>query len=393
MEEKTNILIVDDDKTFLLSLSDGLSSHDSMFNILTAGNGKEAVEELKENIIDLVITDLKMPEMDGFELMAFMSRNYPHIPVIVITAFGTPEIEKNLKSLGTFQYLEKPLDFNVLIERISEGLESKSSGYIKGISLPSFLQLVEMEKKTCTLMVKSKGRKGYLFFNNGILMDAETGKQEGEEAAYDIVSWDNAEIAIDGKCKRKKNINALLSFIVMEAYRKRDESAKRDKEADDEGNVEFDISYDENEESTVFTLDDSTEEIKDIKSYSKVLMHSKKVIEELREDLRTALITTDVWTVLDGQSIAGFNPKPKACALFNQITSYIIEALNASDYPELGKYYIFDLIEEKMVIIIPLPQNDFVMGMLIDTNKAQMGLLLNIIIPKIIESFEKALKD
>jgi hypothetical protein len=114
------------------------------------------------------------------------------------------------------------------------------------------------------------------------------------------------------------------------------------------------------------------------------------VIDMLKEDLRSALLTTDVWTTADGQSIAGYNPQPKACALFNQITSYIVEALKASDYPGLGKYYILDLVGNKMVIVIPL--GDFMLEMLIDTKKAQLGLLLNIIIPKVVEAFEDVVK-
>ena len=89
-----NVLIVDDEKSFLLSLVEGLLSFAGDFNTLTAENGKKAVEVLKSANIDLVVTDLKMPEMDGFELLAYMSRNYPDIPVIVMTAYCTPEIKE-----------------------------------------------------------------------------------------------------------------------------------------------------------------------------------------------------------------------------------------------------------------------------------------------------------
>jgi hypothetical protein len=115
------------------------------------------------------------------------------------------------------------------------------------------------------------------------------------------------------------------------------------------------------------------------------------VIDVLKDDLQSALLTADIWTVADGQSISGFNPQPKVCALFNQITSHVIKALKASDYPALGKYYILDLVGGKMVVIIPL--GDFLLGMLIDTKKAQLGLLLNLIIPKVIDSFEGVLKS
>ena len=127
------VLIVDDERPFLLSLSDGLSTYKKDFTVLTALNGKEAVKILNGYRIDLVITDLRMPKMDGFELLAYMTQHYPEIPVIVMTAFGTPEIESQIYSMGRFQYLEKPMDITVLANSIFSGLaaipskESKQS--------------------------------------------------------------------------------------------------------------------------------------------------------------------------------------------------------------------------------------------------------------------------
>ncbi len=220
-----NILVVDDEEPFLLSLSDGLSAYYDDFNVLTALNGKEAVKVLNTTKVDLIVTDLKMPVMDGFELLAYMSRNCPDIPVIVMTAYGTPETERWLKNLSITRYLEKPLDFNVLADNIFDALASSfSQDHIRGISLVSFLQLIEMDKKTCTIAVKSRGRVGCLYFAKGELMDAEVGVLKGEAAALDIVTWENAEIEIQYICKvKKKSIGAQLAEILMEGFRIKDE--------------------------------------------------------------------------------------------------------------------------------------------------------------------------
>lgn len=117
------VLIVDDEEPFLLSISDGLSIYRDHFNLLTATNGAEAVKILKSTpIIDLVVTDLSMPKMDGFELLAYMNRNFPKIPVILMTAFGTPKIEEIVRNMGVYRYLEKPLDINILADNIFEAL-------------------------------------------------------------------------------------------------------------------------------------------------------------------------------------------------------------------------------------------------------------------------------
>lgn len=117
------VLIVDDEEPLLLTIADGLNFYNQHFHLLTATNGVEAVKLLKAlPVIDLVITDLSMPKMDGFELLAYLRRNYPYIPVILMTAYGTPKIEEVVKTLGVFKYLEKPLDINTIADIIFDAL-------------------------------------------------------------------------------------------------------------------------------------------------------------------------------------------------------------------------------------------------------------------------------
>ena len=218
------VLIVDDEKSFLLSLKDGLGHHCDKFQVLTAENGREAVAVLRALPIDLLVTDLKMPEMDGFELLAWVSRHKAQLPVIVLTAFGTPEIEARLAKMNTLQYLEKPLDFQMLQEGIFSGLESRDKSYIRGITLPTFLQLMSIEQKTCTLKVSCEGKLGYLYIRRGELLDAESEQQSGEAAALEIVTWENAEIEMDSICRRQqRSINLGLEHILIEAFRLKDE--------------------------------------------------------------------------------------------------------------------------------------------------------------------------
>lgn len=120
------VLIVDDEEPLLLSIAEGLSIYKKYFNLLTATNGMEAVKLLNSSlVIDLVITDLSMPKMDGFELIAYMNRNYPKIPVIMMTAFGTPKIEEIIQKMGIYRYLEKPLDINMIADNILNALAIK----------------------------------------------------------------------------------------------------------------------------------------------------------------------------------------------------------------------------------------------------------------------------
>jgi len=352
------VLIVDDEKPFLLSLTDGLAVHAKDFEVVTALNGKEAVKVLDSTGVDLVVTDLRMPKMDGFELLAHMSGSYPDIPVIVMTAYGTPAIEERLQDMGTFHYLEKPLEFNVLADMIFDALEASTSpDHIHGISLAAFLQLLEMENKTCTLMVKSGEKEGHLYFLKGELMDAEVGKVKGEKAALDIVTWDNVVIEIQYTCPiKKKGIGLPLAELLMEGFRIKDEK----------GSVQ------------------EKEEKMDVKKIN-------AIVKEVQEDLGDALLSTDIWTTADGTVIAGFNSNPKAAALMNQVGQELIKALTGAKFPSLEEYYMLDMQDGKMMLCLFF--GDYQWGMLLDTEKVQLGLLLNVVAPKAIAGFNEAISE
>ena len=183
------VLIVDDDQEMLLSLKEGFEKHNGTFSVLMAGDGLIAVEKLKENTISLVITDLRMPRMDGFALLALIMEQYPDIPVIIITGYSTPEMERLAQEGGAVGYVEKPFMIDDLAKKVLATLRKESEGgTLHSVSSGMFLQLIEMEQKTCTIRLvdKSSGKQGVLFFRDGELLDARTNGLKGEQAAYKI---------------------------------------------------------------------------------------------------------------------------------------------------------------------------------------------------------------
>ena len=112
------------------------------------------------------------------------------------------------------------------------------------------------------------------------------------------------------------------------------------------------------------------------------------VIEDMKKDLGDALITAVIYSSADGKSAASYNEKSKTSAIFNQATRYLFNALKDSEFSSIGRYYIVDLVDEKMLIVIPL--GEYQWGMLIDRKKAQLGLLLNVVVPKIVDAFKDA---
>jgi DNA-binding response OmpR family regulator len=229
----TRILIVEDDSTQVRVLARALSRRDAELSVMTSGDGLEATKLLGLHDFDLVITDLEMPRMDGFELLAWVLNNRPSVPVFAVTGFGSQETIERLTALGAVECFTKPLDVTALHRRVKDILAQAIRGHVEHVSLASFLQLVEMERKTCTLEVASNGNRGTLFVRMGQLYDARAGDLCGEAAAISIVAWNDPEITIASHCAiQDRTITAPLGFIVMEAMRVQDEALR------DEGPVE-----------------------------------------------------------------------------------------------------------------------------------------------------------
>jgi tetratricopeptide (TPR) repeat protein len=114
-----------------------------------------------------------------------------------------------------------------------------------------------------------------------------------------------------------------------------------------------------------------------------------KAIDTLKENLGGALLATDIWGSADMQSIAAWNPQPATRILFGQIINMTNQALKDSGFAILSKYYLFDLVDAKIVIVIPV--GNFMWGILIDGKKVQLELLLNTALPKAIAAFEDAI--
>lgn len=141
-----NVLIVDDERAFLSILSEGLQGHQQDFRIITAENGRDAIGVLKRQPVDLLVTDIKMPQMDGFELLQYMNTNHPRVPVMLMTAFGTQEMEEKGRSMGARQYLEKPFDVDTLVRKIQQELARELSGDGGGTAGGRELRLLALER-------------------------------------------------------------------------------------------------------------------------------------------------------------------------------------------------------------------------------------------------------
>ncbi|MEI6827721.1 MAG: response regulator [Desulfuromonadales bacterium] len=120
-QEYKRILVVDDEENAREALSKILA-HDG-FQVASAGNGLEALNFLRSNDVELIITDLNMPEMNGLMFLRELNRTYPTSKVIMITAYGEVESYVEAITLGAFEYINKPVkydDLKKVIDKISK---------------------------------------------------------------------------------------------------------------------------------------------------------------------------------------------------------------------------------------------------------------------------------
>ena len=122
----TNLLIVDDTDVDLM-LMEGLLSAPG-FTIVTAGDGFQALEKISEWSIDLILTDLQMPRMDGLELVREVRKKYPDIPVILTTGKGSEDIAEEALLAGASTYIPKSKLSGMLESTVKEVLDLLSTG-------------------------------------------------------------------------------------------------------------------------------------------------------------------------------------------------------------------------------------------------------------------------
>lgn len=119
------ILIVEDEAAIRRVLSKILKEEDASYEVFEAEDGHQGLEMIQAQSFDLVFCDIKMPVMDGMELLAAMQDQYSEIPVVMISGHGDIEVAVQAMRLGAFDYISKPPDLNRLLNTVRLALDRK----------------------------------------------------------------------------------------------------------------------------------------------------------------------------------------------------------------------------------------------------------------------------
>ena len=123
MNEKANILIVDDEEVVRLSHLRSLEGTDC--NARTVEDGREAISVMEQQPFDVVLLDLRMPDLDGMDVLKTIKQRWPDSEVIVITGYPSLETAKEAVRLGAFNYLAKPVGPNDVIKAANDAVIQK----------------------------------------------------------------------------------------------------------------------------------------------------------------------------------------------------------------------------------------------------------------------------
>jgi CheY-like chemotaxis protein len=236
---KQHLLLVDGDPKSLRVMEVSLKK--AGFSVTTAVNGRDALEKCEISPPDLILSDTKMPEMDGFELCRRLKTDdrYRGTPFIFLTGQKSVEYKVKGLELGVEDYLTKPIYIKEIVTRVKillqkkekERLEKKDlkasfAGSLSDMGVVDLVQTLEMGKKSGALHVKNrKGVEAVCYFRDGRILDCElSAKLTGENAFYRLLNWQEGEFAIEFKpIEREERIPVSTQGLLMEGMRRIDE--------------------------------------------------------------------------------------------------------------------------------------------------------------------------
>jgi len=224
------LLIVDDNPRLLTLLEMRFSQ---------AGYQTTVIERVKDALIaaitvkpDLIIADVNIPEISGWEFKKLLN-NVPGMaetPFIFLTTDESLPLESYTEEFGPIDHLRKPYSFEELLAKVETNLRRKtkrdetksvqsetSEGTLEDMTLVDVMQVLAMNRKTCSVALTKGQAIGKIYFREGRLLDAEMAGLRGDEAVYGLLSWKGADFSIGDEPKMSiresvtKDLHALIA--------------------------------------------------------------------------------------------------------------------------------------------------------------------------------------
>ncbi len=232
MGTQNKILILDDEEQFLELCQELLSTLAAKPDVRTASSGAHAIALLEAEPYSLLLTDLRMPNMDGFQVLAIVRRRFPGLRTVVMTGVTEDEYRTRAYAMGIDLYLEKPKtaqDIKMFVDCIESLLAREEAGGFRGVQSKTITDIVQMEslsQSSVTLKFTNGPFVGKIWLLNGDLMDAEMGELKGEDAFKKIISWKSGTFeSLPADSTRERRIMNSVQGLLLDSAQMLDEMA------------------------------------------------------------------------------------------------------------------------------------------------------------------------
>ncbi len=220
------ILVIDDEPNVVKSCARMLELEG--FEARDVTSGAEAIGLYKSERFDLVLVDLKMPGMNGLQVLAALKEYDADAAVVIFTAYGTKETVVEALRLGACEFLDKPVNAETLVATVRRNLRPGSGAVVRGnlrtLSLPSIIQMSCAERNHACLRIRYQGQAGYIFFADGNVMHATLGSRVGEEAVYELLTWEDGDFDWEmDVVPPERTVTVGWSGLLLEGMRRIDE--------------------------------------------------------------------------------------------------------------------------------------------------------------------------
>lgn len=225
------VLILDDEQDLLDTYRELLSQLPSQPEVHTATSGARALALLESEPFSLLLTDLNMPGMDGFQVLTIVRRRFPSLRTVVMTSVADDQYRARAYAMGIDLFMEKPKnekEIALFTDCVESLLGREEQGGFRGVQSKSLVDLIQMEclsQSSSVLKITNGPLIGKIWVENGDVIDAEVGEHVGEEAFKQIVAWKSGTFEIlPPDPARQRRIMSSYSGLLLDSAQAIDET-------------------------------------------------------------------------------------------------------------------------------------------------------------------------
>lgn len=192
------VLIVDDEEDLTWSITKSLKRENRISEVNSFNSGSEALEILQNERVDLLVTDLRMPGINGFALIKYIQEKKLNTKIIIMTAYRSEEILNKVLMDDNCSFIEKPFEMSSLKQKIYKILEPVPLK-VKNDASRKILHLLDTTTTIDDLRVTlvSGSKKGRLYISKGQIYQAELGYMNGKNALDEMLNWDHCRLEVE----------------------------------------------------------------------------------------------------------------------------------------------------------------------------------------------------